>query len=1048
MSTHTIASTTELAFPYPGLRPFKPRESHLFFGRDEHVFEMFSLLEDHRFLAVVGASGSGKSSLVLAGLLPRLRDEGLLNQRDGAWRFLIMRPGNSPLDALADACQQPDSVMDTTLAQGVLYGGDPVMTRVVLESGPKGLIRVLADARVPEDDNILLLVDQFEELFRFAGADTSVDSAETLLQRRNESLQFVAMLLETARQTERPVHVVLTMRTDFIGDCDQFDGLPQAINDGQFLVPRLSWRQLEQAISGPLQVSGFESDIERSIVDHMLNTASQERDALPLVQHALLRMWLAAADSESQDPAVSESARTLRHITEVEHYLPIGGLSHALDRHASDLFQSLTDEQPRIAERLFRCLAERSPTGQLIRRLTSVREVADIADVTPQEVIDVVEVFRRPGVNFLVTTPADTLTDATSIDISHESLLRQWGTMGKWIESETSAATRYRRLRETVGLNGTLNGTELLDVWRWRRVEKPTAVWARRYGGQYKECMELLRKSLIRSAIVPTILLTLLVVGSLLIVKTGEHATLKAQEQLTQVALKDRDAKIDELDAANTALRTKQQELEQQQKATGDAEDATKALAIESERLARVETDATVILVSIGGGTNYPTPAEFDAYEELADASEELRLSFFRQLLVTSEERYRTQYAFALQAIVGLDTRTRDKVRKIVLENGKAPQEKARELNVTCAMFGTLLEIEGDGDLNVMIAANLDAALPRTTDPTSVTEVLNRLVDLNGGLTGPQAERLLAALATALTDVFEPQKSSPLGDEVIRQLLKIEKLEPEFAVTALKISQALESVRRSVNVDSISLEDFKQQTEDAVRAVLDDRQEAFDTDELWLGIYNLFADRTAVSSCVDDSADSAARDWDTSLQTLIATLKTPFGRPVSKADLFPVTGLVRVIERLGEDLPGEQALAAAGKIVAAMENSDDYYVRESLGDMLGSLGEKLPGEQAVVLARQIVAAMEKTTDYRYLSVLSNALGSLGEKLPGEQALAGARQIVAAMEKTTDSYALASLGNALGSLGKELPVEHAVAGAQQIVVAMEKTTNSSDLYILG
>jgi len=90
MSTDGATARSCLTYPYPGLRPFEPDESHLFFGRDEHVFEMFSLLENHRFLAVVGASGSGKSSLVRAGLLPRLQGEGLINQQDGAWRFLIM----------------------------------------------------------------------------------------------------------------------------------------------------------------------------------------------------------------------------------------------------------------------------------------------------------------------------------------------------------------------------------------------------------------------------------------------------------------------------------------------------------------------------------------------------------------------------------------------------------------------------------------------------------------------------------------------------------------------------------------------------------------------------------------------------------------------------------------------------------------------------------------------------------------------------------------------------------------------------------------------
>jgi len=501
MNTPTNTSASGPVYPYPGLRPFEPNESHLFFGRDEHVFEMFSLLEDHRFLAVVGASGSGKSSLVRAGLLPRLRDEGLLNQRPGAWRFLIMRPGDSPLNALADACHRQESVTGTPLAQGELHGRDPFMTRVVLESGPKGLVRVLADARVPDDDNVLVLVDQFEEVFRFAGLDEPAAAAQTTSRRRNESLQFAALLLETAQQTERPVHVVLTMRTDFIGDCDQFDGLPEAINTGQFLVPRLSWRQLELAITGPLRVPGFECEIDRAIVDHMLNAASHERDALPLVQHALLRMWLTAAGSDAQHPRDGESTR---HITETEHYLPIGSLSHALNLHATELYESLAAGQQRIAERLFRCLAVRSPKGQLIRRLTSIQEVADVAGVTPGEVIEVVEVFRQPGVNFLLTSPAGTPTAATSIDISHESLLRQWKLLQKWIEEESEAAAGYRRLIDAVNQGeGVIDSVRLDRAIEWRDAVRPTPAWAKRYGeaqqaedSQLSQCLQLIEDSL------------------------------------------------------------------------------------------------------------------------------------------------------------------------------------------------------------------------------------------------------------------------------------------------------------------------------------------------------------------------------------------------------------------------------------------------------------------------------------------------------------------------------------------------------------------------
>lgn len=334
-------------------------------------------------------------------------------------------------------------------------------------------------------------MDQFEELFRFAALRDGASGSEGLRQQ-NESIQFVNLLLEIATQAERPVHVVLTMRTDFIGDCDQFDGLARAINDGQFLVPRLSWRQMEQAIVGPLQLPGFETEIERSVVDHMLNAASQERDALPLVQHALLRMWLSAR----QAPDSSSTTR----ISEADHYQSIGGLAKALDQHATSLYEQFQGDQGRVAQHLFLCLADRGHQGQLTRRVTTVQEVAGVSNATTDEVIHVIKVFSQPGVHFLVSTPPGDLTPDTRIDISHESLLRQWILLRTWLDEEEQSARVFERLSETSQLwkaskAGLYHSPDLDIALTWRDTRSPTNAWAVRYGGELDSCIEFIEAS-------------------------------------------------------------------------------------------------------------------------------------------------------------------------------------------------------------------------------------------------------------------------------------------------------------------------------------------------------------------------------------------------------------------------------------------------------------------------------------------------------------------------------------------------------------------------
>ena len=222
-----MADTTVLVNPFPGLRPFTFDESHLFFGREGQSDALLTRLRRRRFIAVVGTSGSGKSSLVRAGLLPALYG-GFMTPAGSSWRVAVLRPGNDPMGNLALALNAPD----------VLGAGneDPVIHRTLIETTLRrstlGLVDAVQQARLLSHENLLIVVDQFEELFRF----------QQLLQREtsdDEATAFVKLLLEATRQREVPIYIVLALRSDYLGDCAQFRDLPEAINDGQYLIPRL-----------------------------------------------------------------------------------------------------------------------------------------------------------------------------------------------------------------------------------------------------------------------------------------------------------------------------------------------------------------------------------------------------------------------------------------------------------------------------------------------------------------------------------------------------------------------------------------------------------------------------------------------------------------------------------------------------------------------------------------------------------------------------------------------------------------------------------------
>jgi energy-coupling factor transporter ATP-binding protein EcfA2 len=242
--------------PYVGLRPFDHADSLYFFGRRAQVSDLLQRLHETRFLAVVGSSGCGKSSLIRAGLIPALLGGFLVQDRD-RWLIARMKPGggDGPIGNLALALCSMEGPEPKAEEVGDLAGA-------IVEDHVQAVVDHLKP-RLGTDANLLLLLDQFEEIFAFRGKEqeeslAEMDRSERVAQaiRQREASDFVDLVLALAEQREVPVYVVLTMRSDFIGDCDLFYNLPEAMNLSRYLVPRLNRGQLREAIGGPALLMG------------------------------------------------------------------------------------------------------------------------------------------------------------------------------------------------------------------------------------------------------------------------------------------------------------------------------------------------------------------------------------------------------------------------------------------------------------------------------------------------------------------------------------------------------------------------------------------------------------------------------------------------------------------------------------------------------------------------------------------------------------------------------------------------------------------------
>ena len=488
--------------PFVGLRPFESDESLLFFGRDKQIGELLQQLHRTQFVAVVGSSGCGKSSLIRAGLIPKLKAGFLVERRDH-WQVALMKPGESPLTNLACTLLSAASKPNTPEAIAAF-------ARDMRISGAEAINHILTSSLTQSDSNMLLVVDQFEELFRydqptvpiqpetteaelvtaqFVDERRRIESAKREL-RRDEAASFVATLLQLANQSELPIYVVITMRSDFLGDCDAFHGLPELINHTLYLVPRLNRQQRQQAIENPIRLYG--QGITPRLLDTVVNDVGDESDQLPVMQHALMRTWEKWKEDKANPPAV-----------DLPHYEAAGMISAALSRDADRALGELSKQDQAIAKRMFQALVETDLQGRNTRRPAHLDQLAQIADVKPNKILEVVDHFRREGRCFL-TLSTDHATGDTLIDISHESFIRQWAKLGDWVKSENYSKDLYTRLaaaaqRHKSGWGGLLTDTELHLAVDWWEKRQPNEAWAVRYNHEFHNAKKFLGDSKLKS---------------------------------------------------------------------------------------------------------------------------------------------------------------------------------------------------------------------------------------------------------------------------------------------------------------------------------------------------------------------------------------------------------------------------------------------------------------------------------------------------------------------------------------------------------------------
>ena len=450
--------------PYPGLRPFEPDEWPIFFGRDRLVDDLIDRLVRDRMLFIHGASGSGKSSLVRAGVLPRLARQ--QRRQGGTWRGCLMRPSGGPLWNLARAFAG---------LEGRENDLDRIEELVRLCNARDATLSSVAgalDGMVGEP--LCILVDQFEELFRFA--------KETCREEAEVFVDLLTREIGEAREGSALAHVVVTIRSEFLGDCARFDGLAEAINRTQYLVPRMEREGLDRAITRPAKL--FNGDVAPELAERLIAEGRGQDDELPLIQHALMLIWNEA------------EARTWGQTIKLDAWLldGAGNLAELLSGHANRVLAEAarTEERQRVAENLFRALTDINADGQAIRRPQKFGDLVAVCGGFEDDARSILDAFRAEGVSFLTPYAPEPIEAKTVIDIGHEAVIRCWSKIAEpregWLAKEFHDGRAWASLLVQAKRFGTTKSdllspasTEETQEWLLGRND----IWAERYGGEW-----------------------------------------------------------------------------------------------------------------------------------------------------------------------------------------------------------------------------------------------------------------------------------------------------------------------------------------------------------------------------------------------------------------------------------------------------------------------------------------------------------------------------------------------------------------------------------
>lgn len=477
-----MATTAYLNNPFAGSRSFNESEQSTFYGRTKQVDDVLFLLHKHKFIAITGQIGSGKSSFLQSGLIPALKTghNGLAGKE---WVICNTRPGLAPIRNLAYALSENQLLTPSVKSTPEQHS----WVEKKLREGISGLDSLYRQSEIFGKKNLMIVIDQFEDLFLLT------DRKNNAAVLNEETNQYINAITGANFSDEIAVYVIIALGAENIIDISPYRRLQDLLNQGQYLLPRMGSADLKGIILNPL--NGKKVSLSNECIDGILSQFGSDMRMLPNLQFLFYKAWMVMAEKEGDNKMI-----------QTEDLERLGNLTYCFANHLEFHYNSLDERGKLIFEKLFKALLSTTSLGKMTQP-QSMNHLTSICETSLEELSHYLKAISQNEEMFIEILPPDISMKSGKLNpvyhkdslvfLKNENIFMLWDRFRHWLEHEKESRDIYKRLvadqiRYEAGKTSLLRPPDLDFIWQWYQQDNPSKIWGEYLVPGYQQAIDFL----------------------------------------------------------------------------------------------------------------------------------------------------------------------------------------------------------------------------------------------------------------------------------------------------------------------------------------------------------------------------------------------------------------------------------------------------------------------------------------------------------------------------------------------------------------------------